>query len=283
MSDRVVRGEGRSFRRTGRLERAAAQAGRCLGAGAARAALARALDAALWVRTAGRGVRAVLPHGEVVRLAPRYRRTFWNVEEYEAFRTATGPGDVVIDAGANTGAYTVLFAQWVGPQGRVFAFEPVPRIARALRAQVALNGLTGRVRVVEAALGESEGTLTMTAPGMVGINRRALSTDSTRHRLNVPSVSLDRFCQQRSLAPAVLKIDVEGAELDVLRGARQVLSAVPRPQLFVEFHPSLWHHYAIAPDDLRRELGQQHLRAEPLRRGDDVWRVEGICARVVAG
>jgi FkbM family methyltransferase len=246
-----------------------------------RTVLSRALEVALWVATAGRGLRSVLPRGEVVRLAPRYRRTYWNVEEYEAFRVAIRPGETVIDAGANTGAYTVLFAQWVGPAGHVYAFEPVPRVARALRAQLALNGVSEQVTVVEAALGHRTGHVTMIAPGTVGINRRALPTDGPHDRVKVAIVRLDDFCAERHINPGLLKIDVEGAELDVLRGARRVLASSPRPRIFVEFHPSLWSGYGVTPAALRQELSDQGLRAESLRPSDDVWHIEGICARVV--
>ena len=72
-------------------------------------------------------------------VAPEFRHLTWNPEEYTAFRAAVRPGGVVLEAGANVGAYTMLFAQWVGPAGRVFAFEPDPdgvcRSAAAHRAQ----------------------------------------------------------------------------------------------------------------------------------------------------
>ena len=67
-----------------------------------------------------------LPGGERIRLLPSLRQVTWNTDEYDAFRRDVRPGDVVFDVGANLGAYTMLFAQWVGPAGGCFAFEPAP-------------------------------------------------------------------------------------------------------------------------------------------------------------
>ncbi len=56
----------------------------------------------------------MLPGGEVVLVAPAFRHITWNPDEYAAFRAAVEPADVVLEAGRNVGAYTMLFAQWAG-------------------------------------------------------------------------------------------------------------------------------------------------------------------------
>jgi FkbM family methyltransferase len=216
-----------------------------------------------------------------VRLRPECRRLSWNEAEYHAFRAAVREGDVVIEAGANAGAYTVLFARWVGGAGHVYAFEPVPSIARTLAGQLRLNGVADRVTVIPAALGLTHGTVDLLAPGLNGINRVAASADArTGSRIRVPVVPLDEFCARERITPDVIKMDVEGAELEVLRGARHTIASSPDLHLFIEWHPTLWTRYGITAVDVREELSLQRLQAEPLRPGDDVWRVEGICARV---
>ena len=78
-------------------------------------------------------------------------------------------------------------------------------------------------------------------------------------------MSIDQFCAERGLAPRVIKIDVEGAELAVLRGARSTIAAAgPGLQLFVEMHPHLWPALGISADDVRRECEAQGLVAERL-------------------
>ncbi len=69
---------------------------------------------------------------------------------------------------------------------------------------------------------------------------------------DVSAVSIDQFCADRGLTPQVIKIDVEGAELAVLRGARATIAAAgPGLQLFVEMHPHLWTERGIAAEDVR--------------------------------
>ncbi len=80
----------------------------------------------------------------------------WNRDEYNAFRGAVRTGDVVLEAGANVGAYTMLFAQWAGASGRVFAFEPDPVAYAGLQKHIALNGMIDRVTPVAAAVGRRQ-------------------------------------------------------------------------------------------------------------------------------
>lgn len=274
MSQQIIYGRGERFRHVGLLERLASR----FRGGPAANRLRPAFEKLLSLATAGRGLEAVLPEGEVVRLAPACRHMRWNAEEYRAFRAATREGATVLDIGANAGSYTILFARWTGLRGRVIAFEPVPAICQLLRHQVRLNGVADRVEIVNAAVAGTEGTVAMVAPGTVGINRVVISGDAGL--LRVPAVTIDGFCAARGLQPDVIKIDVEGLELDVLRGARRTLATRREAPVFVEWHPSLWPSLSISAADLERELAAQGLRAEALRPGDDVWNVEGICARL---
>jgi FkbM family methyltransferase len=236
--------------------------------------------AALWIVTAGRGLEARLPGGEIVRIAPECRGLTWNRDEYTAFREAVREGDIVIEAGASAGAYTVLFGQWVGARGRVYAFEPVPEIAALLARQVRMNGVADRVRIVPSALGAAPGKMALLAPGWHGINRAPASPHEAAQAIDVPVTTLDDFCARERIVPDVIKIDVEGAELAVFQGARHTIASSPGARVFAEWHPGLWPRYGISADAIRAELSSQHLQAEPLRAGDDVWRVEGVCARL---
>ena len=96
---------------------------------AAPPALRRAFEAVL-DRLPGDHLVSVLPEGERVRLSAKYRHVSWNPVEYRAFRAVVRRGATVLDVGANVGAYTLMFAAWVGEQGRVFAFEPAPEAAQ---------------------------------------------------------------------------------------------------------------------------------------------------------
>lgn len=224
---------------------------------------------------------STLPGGERIRAAARFRQLSWNPQEYHAFRDAVRPGAVSLDVGANVGSYTLLFAIWAGPAGRVFAFEPAPEAREGLRRHVALNGLTGRVEIIAAAASSTAGFARFCADGASGAN--AIAPDGAAPAptaIDVDTTSIDAFCNRRQLAPDVIKIDVEGAELDVLKGARGVL-ARPGVQAFVEFHPAVWAARGVTPEALRAELAAQRLIPEPLDPSLDIWNTEGISVRLL--
>jgi FkbM family methyltransferase len=223
---------------------------------------------------------STLPGGERIRAAARYRQLSWNPEEYRAFRAAVRPGAVVLDVGANVGSYTLLFAMWAGPAGRVFAFEPAPEAREGLRRHVALNGLADRVEIVPAAASSTVGTARFLIDGASGANAIAAGVArSATASIDVETTTIDEFCERRHIGPGVIKIDVEGAELDVLEGARRVLARSDL-QAFVEFHPSVWSARGVTPDAIRAELERQRLVAEPLDPALDIWNTEGISVRL---
>ena len=231
-------------------------------------------------------LRSVLPGGEIVRIAPGYRHITWNEEEYAAFRAAVAPGDVVLEAGANVGAYTVLFARWAGDRGHVYGFEPDPMALRGLQQHVALNGFADRVTAVAAAIADNGARrLRFVLFQSSGISRIAGDHEEVPSGTTVdevPAWSIDRFCRTRGIAPTVIKIDVEGAELAALRGARATIAAAgARLQLFVEMHPQLWPGLGIAAADLEHECAAQRLRPERLDGGtEDLWTTVGVCLRL---
>lgn len=139
----------------------------------------------------------------------------WN--EMHAWKRALGPGSLFVDVGANVGLYTI----WSIEAGaEVIAVEP-SRIARQrLLSNLELNGYTAEV--VPAALGETEGTLRLTTE-LDNQNHLVLSQDSEDFPSEeVPVLTLDGVIGERTVDG--LKVDVEGAELLVLRGADRLLA-----------------------------------------------------------
>ncbi len=274
---------GESFRTKSWSERLA----RSLPSGGAFGAVRRRLRPlfARWLAAGDGNLRSVLPGGEVVLVAPECRHITWNPEEYTAFRAAVRPGSVVLEAGANVGAYTMLFAQWVGPAGRVFAFEPDPSAYAGLLQHIARNAVADRVTAVAAAVADgSASTLRLSLGDSSGISRLLQPNEThAAGTRDVSAVSIDQFCADRGLTPQVIKIDVEGAELAVLGGARATVAAAgPGLQLFVEMHPHLWTELGISAEDVRRECEAQNLVAERLdgSRDANLWRTEGVCLRL---
>jgi len=273
-------GTGQAFRETSWVERVAALFRGPLARSPLRAPLTRAYEAVL-DRLPGDRLICRFPGGESVRLAAAFRHVTWNDEEYRAFRAGISAGDTVLDVGANLGAYSVLFGKWVGPAGRVFAFEPAPAARFGLHRHVALNGLEDRVTVRPEAMSDRAGTVRFRASGPHGDNRIVKAERDAPEHIDVPTTSIDAFCRENKLTPRLIKVDVEGAELDVLRGARETLAADASLVLYVEMHPHLWGAFGTSQAEIEEELTRQRLRPERLDGRADVWSLEGVCLRMV--
>ena len=234
-----------------------------------------------WVlaHLSGTSLVAILPGGERISVDPAHRQLSWNAEEYTAFRSVVRPGFLVLDVGANLGAYTILFARWVAPDGRVHAFEPAPESRAGLARQIELNGVADRVSIHSEAVAGSSGAARFQASGLRGDNRLSPGGDDG---LVIRTITIDDFCAAASLDPDVMKIDVEGAELDVLRGARATIARRgDRLVVFMELHPSLWPQLGVTRHQLEAELRAQRLVLERIDDpGGDPWAIEGVCLRV---
>jgi FkbM family methyltransferase len=271
-------GRGDEFRRVGWLERAGRPLRKPLANSRLKAPLKRLYEAVL-DRLPGDRLVGRLPHGEAVRLVAAYRQVGWNLEEYEAFRSVVRPGATVLDVGANLGAYTVLFAQWVGASGRVHAFEPAPGTRAGLIRHIDLNGMAERVLVHAEAMSAAEGTAQFRAVGIQGDNRLVSGAD--RDAISIRTTSVDDFCAASGVRPGLIKVDVEGAELGVLKGARRtILSLGASLELYVEMHPHLWADFGYSRADIQAELDHQNLRAERLDGHPDAWSIAGVCLRL---
>jgi len=149
--------------------------------------------------------------------------------EVDVFRQCLRPGDVALDVGANLGAHTVPLAQLVGPTGAVHAFEPQRILFQILCGNLALNEVAN-VRALPFALGRAPGSTTVPPLDYRGANNFGGIPLGTTAGENVPVITLD----QLGLAQVrLIKIDVEGMEIDVLAGGKDTLARC-RPILYVE-------------------------------------------------
>jgi FkbM family methyltransferase len=148
------------------------------------------------------------------------------------------PGMICWDVGANVGFYTLLFAELVGEGGQVFAFEPAPRNVELLRRHVEMNRYQN-VRIFPCALGDFEGEAAFD-PGL----DTSMGHMAARGPLKVSCSRADTLLAAGTVAaPDVIKIDVEGAEADVLRGARRAIE--PHPVIFLATHGATVHRGCI--------------------------------------
>jgi FkbM family methyltransferase len=164
-------------------------------------------------------------------------------------REMIGDGQIVVDAGAHIGAFTILAARRVGPKGRVLSFEPSPRTYELLVRNVGLNALP-QVQVQPLALAEKEGEAPFFFADSAAVNP---VTDTLGEGRGRPSVLVrlrrldDVLAEEGVDRVDHLKIDVEGAEMRVLDGAPKTLAATRH--IIMEVHPD-----AVKPEDVKRRL-----------------------------
>ena len=149
------------------------------------------------------------------------------------FRKIIRPGMTVVDVGANIGVYARFFAQCVGPKGRVIAFEPEIQNVRLLRETVQDYH---QVTVVHAAVCDRSGTLQLFVADDLNVDHHSYDTGDGRGSVTVDAVSLDDYFGVEGRVD-VVKVDVQGAEMGVLNGAKRLLSANAHVDLLIEFWP----------------------------------------------
>lgn len=152
------------------------------------------------------------------------------INKRKRFVELVGDGAVVYDIGANVGSYSMLASRVVGRSGRVIAIEPLPANLEFLERHIRLNGLSN-VRVVPVALNDRIGKVRFR-----GTTDRVTSHIAEDGDFDVECTTLDHLVEEAEAArPHCLKIDVEGAEVGVLRGATRTLREL-RPVVFLATH-----------------------------------------------
>ena len=161
-----------------------------------------------------------------------------NRGEVAFVRDRVHSGDVVVDLGAHKGAFLYWLRSRVGPGGQVIAFEPQPILASALQRVIQQRGWSN-VAVHQVAVADAAGTLTLGIPGdgspSPGARLVAEGADTTGYgaTVEVDVVTLDAFFADRPRPIRFIKCDVEGVEMSVFRGARELLTT-DRPDLMFE-------------------------------------------------
>lgn len=149
------------------------------------------------------------------------------------------PGMVFADVGANVGYYTLLAARLVGPSGRIYAFEPDPACGDILRRSIQVNGYD-HVIVVGKALAATPGVGWLSQPRNKEMQQLAERRSGYRC-LQVEVTTLDGVVARYGGRLHLVKLDVEGAEPEVLRGMTNTLRRNPDLRIMTEFNPrALW-------------------------------------------
>jgi FkbM family methyltransferase len=174
----------------------------------------------------------------------------------KTLETYLKPGMVVVDVGANTGLYTLLFSLLVGSKGKVYAFEPVPSLAKRIEENVRLNGATN-VDVFNVAAGCRTGSTKLYlskggGDGWASLYEWRYAGDK---HIDVDVVALDEWVRQYNVDRVdLLKIDVEGAELDVYLGAQNLFKRGTIQAAIVEFNEETREGARTSADDIRNAI-----------------------------
>jgi FkbM family methyltransferase len=203
-----------------------------------------------FVATSGLGFRFVCHIGDLAEYPFYHRRAFCNELAICAAWLQEETRPIVFDIGANVGFFCTHLAQMAASDAmRIYAFEPVDTTFVKLVQSVERLGLEDRIRTVAAAVLDTPVPVRLQYPQGNSLYAQ-ITTDGVRAGnilTHAAGVTLDGFSRSSGILPSLLKIDVEGYEVAVLRGAQDMLSRPDRPALVFEYYPDTLHQCGAEP------------------------------------
>lgn len=187
--------------------------------------------------------------------------------EIDGFIATATAGMVLFDIGAHFGLFSLAALHYGGREAVAFAVDPSPAATEMMRTQARINGLQERMHIVEAAVGDQVGEQAMISVGVLSSGyfipptKNHPETELTR----TAAITVDQLAKQAGVKPTHVKIDVEGFEAAVVRGAKQVLSDSPAPVVFIEIHNKMVREREGDPAEalgLLEELGYEFLTVD---------------------
>lgn len=211
--------------------------------------------------TLGSGIQRTIS-GERIRLPVRWSRYYekdYEPETFRFFRQNLKPRATVLDIGGHVGLFAVTTARLVGIEGKVFSFEPTPFTRSILEQVVTLNDCSEIVEVRREAISSRCGETVFFDTGDTISNANSLvKTARSKVEIPVTMITVDEFARERNLRVDCLKIDVEGAELDVLLGARETF-LTQRPVTRLGLHPPFIAQNDQSLEDIWKVLSEYKL------------------------
>lgn len=201
--------------------------------------------------------------GETIRFPARWSRYYeanYEPETFAFFRENLKPGDTVLDIGGHIGLFAVITGRLVGQTGKVYSFEPTPFTRDVLRQMVELNGLIDTVEIRGEAVSSKSGETVFFDTGDAISNANSLvKTERSKVEIPITLTSVDEFAKEKGITVSCLKIDVEGAELDVLLGAKETILR-DRPVVRLGLHPPFIVQNGQSLEDIWQVLVDNKMR-----------------------
>ncbi|PKU25980.1 FkbM family methyltransferase [Telmatospirillum siberiense] len=174
-------------------------------------------------------------------------------EECPVLNDAARGASTIFDVGSNIGFFSLQWAANLAPGGKIHAFEPVPLSYSQLQRNIVLNRRESCIVANNTAVGETASTLTLFIPeypGPAAASLNRLHPNSSNVEISVPVISLDEYYVQAGCPQLdMLKADVEGAELFVIKGAYKTIAA-QRPLIFLELLRKWAKPFGYHPNDV---------------------------------
>ena len=222
-----------------------------------------------WLIYPGKPLPYRMPTGGKLLLPPdhSFTKMLWPALNFEpevqaVLHELLKPGDVFIDCGANIGYFSVMAGDIVGRHGRVVSIEANPVTFELLNENLDINNLN---RGIHCALTSQPGEVDLLMPEMgdvlSSLKKNSLFDNGNVKSFRVDGLTLDQVLEELSLPKVnLVKIDIEGGEMDVLHSAPNLLEEF-RPCFVIEYSPVTWPNFGATPDLLKELLNKYNYNA----------------------
>jgi FkbM family methyltransferase len=210
--------------------------------------------------------------GHKMRLHPDFATQNWETVEYDSYQSFAAllrPGNVVFDVGAHIGTYTLIALQKVGDNGRVVAYEPHTFTRKYLEQHLDWNGGLKRTIVRDLCCGVSEGMTDFYCRSDRAEGMNSLVPTDGFEKKSVMMTTLDKDVETLAIIPTLIKIDVEGSEWDVLKGALRTISKY-HPTIFLSLHPVALSKLGVSPNQVLEWLVEHGYRHKMISQDHEI-------------
>ena len=159
--------------------------------------------------------------------------------ELNLFKGSLKKGDIVLDIGANIGLYSLSAAKIVGDSGKIYSFEPDPITFKNLKKNIESNKFNN-VELINKAVSNKTGTIGFTSSENISSrskNHIKLDNESDTNSIKIPTIKIDDFFENRNIEINIIKMDIEGAEFEALKGMKKIIDKNKHLKIFLEFSP----------------------------------------------